>query len=214
MDVHDAETFLAAARVAADLATRPEVAARWADESACAGMTVGGLAHHLFRQATVTVRLLAAPPVADDELVSLLGHYERAAWVTAGPDAEVNVGVREGSNADAAGGPDELHALVGATLAELPAALAAPRDPETVHIPWQGWSLTTHDYVVTRLMEMVVHSDDLAASIGVPTPEFPEDVVTPVLALLSAVAVRRHGQAAVVRALSRPQRAPDQVSAF
>jgi len=38
--------------------------------------------------------------------------------------------------------------------------------------------------------------------------------VTPVLALLSALAVRRHGQAAVVRTLSRPQRAPGQVSAF
>jgi mycothiol maleylpyruvate isomerase-like protein len=214
VDNHDAQTFVAAARIAADLATSPQVAQRWTDESACAGMTVGGLAHHLFRQATVTVQLLAAPPVADAELVSLLGHYERAAWVTAGPDAEVNVGVREGSNADAAGGPEELRALVEATLAELPAALAAPREPETVHIPWQGWSLTTHDYVVTRLMEMVVHSDDLAASIGVPTPEFPEEVVAPVLGLLSGVAVRRHGQAAVVRALSRPQRAPASVSAF
>ena len=214
MDNHDAQTFLAAARIAADLATSPPVSQRWTDESACAGMTVGGLAHHRVRPATVTGQRLAAPPVPDAELVSLLGHYDRAAWVTAGPDAEVNIGVREGSNADAAGGPDELRALVEATLAELPTALVAPRDPETVHIPWQGWSLTTHDYVVTRLMEMVVHSDDLAASIGVPTPEFPEEVVAPVLGLLSGVAVRRHGQAAVVRALSRPQRAPASVSAF
>jgi hypothetical protein len=214
VDSHDAQTFLAAARIAADLATGPQVGQRWTDESACAGMTVGGLAHHLVRQATVTVQLLAAPPAREAEVVTLLGHYERAAWVTAGPEAEVNVGVREGSNADAAGGPDELRALVEATLAELPAALAAPRDPETVHLPWQGWSLTTHDFVVTRLMETVVHSDDLAASIGVPTPEFPQDVIAPVLALLSGVAVRRHGQAAVVRALSRPQRAPGSVSAF
>jgi hypothetical protein len=36
----------------------------------------------------------------------------------------------------------------------------------------------------------------------------------PVLDLLTRVAVRRHGQAALVRALSRPQRAPDSVSAF
>jgi hypothetical protein len=63
-------------------------------------------------------------------------------------------------------------------------------------------------------MEMVVHADDLAASIGVDTPEFPEEAVSPVLGLLAGVAVRRHGQAAVVRALSRPQRAPESVSAF
>jgi hypothetical protein len=63
-------------------------------------------------------------------------------------------------------------------------------------------------------MEIVVHSDDLAASVGLPTPEFPESVAAPVLALLTGVATRRHGQAAVVRALSRPQRAPSSVSAF
>ena len=83
-----------------------------------------------------------------------------------------------------------------------------------VDIPWQGWSLGIDDFVTTRLMEIVVHSDDLAASVGLPTPEFPEPALTPVLGLLTGVAVRRHGQAAVVRALSRPQRAPEHVSAF
>ena len=61
---------------------------------------------------------------------------------------------------------------------------------------------------------MVVHGDDLAASVGVDTPTYPDDVVGPVLALLTGVAVRRHGQTAVVRGLSRPQRAPGTISAF
>jgi hypothetical protein len=74
--------------------------------------------------------------------------------------------------------------------------------------------LSTHDFLVTRLMGMVVHADDLAASVDLPTPAFPDPVVAAVLGLLSAVAVDRHGQAAVVRALSRPQRAPASVSAF
>jgi hypothetical protein len=64
------------------------------------------------------------------------------------------------------------------------------------------------------MMEIVVHSDDLAVSIGADTPEFPDDVVSPVLALLTGVAVGRHGATAVVRALTRPQRAPDSISAF
>ena len=213
VDQHDAETFLTAARIAADLATDERVADRWGDESACAGMTVGGLAHHLLLQATNTVRLLTAAPV-DQEPITIPEHYARAAWVSAGHDGEVNVDIREGSNAEAAGGPEGLRALAEETLAALPAALAAPRDPDTVHLPWQGWSLSTHDYLVTRMMEIVVHADDLAASVGVPTPEFPDDVLTPVLALLSGVAVRRHGQVAVVRALSRPQRSAGPVSAF
>ena len=62
--------------------------------------------------------------------------------------------------------------------------------------------------------EMVVHGDDLASSVGLPTPEYPEAAIEPVLALLTGVAARRHGQTAVVRALSRPQRAPASISAF
>ena len=101
-----------------------------------------------------------------------------------------------------------------AAVDRLSAALETPRSPDQVHIPWQGWSLTTGDFLTTRAMEIVVHSDDLAASVGLDTPSFPDDLVADVLALLTGVAVRRHGQAALVRALSRPQRAPRNVSAF
>jgi hypothetical protein len=206
-------TFVSAAEIAVHLATRPEVAARWEDESACAGMSVGGLAHHLASQVGNTVRLVGAPP-ADQEPIPLLEHYARAAWVTAAPEDEVNVGIREGSDADAASGPDALPPLAAGWLEELPAVLAARGEHDPVLIPWQGWSLTLRDWLVTRQMEIVVHADDLAASVGLPTPEFPDDVLAPVLALLTGVACRRHGQAAVVRALSRPQRAPASVSAF
>jgi Mycothiol maleylpyruvate isomerase N-terminal domain len=205
--------FVTAAGIAADLARRPEVSERWADESACAGMSVGGLACHLASQVTNTVRLVGAPP-SEDPPIPLLEHYVRAAWVGSDLDAEVNVGIREGSDAEAAAGPDALGARLDEALARLPGVLAGA-DPDTpVLIPWQAWSLTVTDWLVTRGMEMVVHSDDLAASIGVPTPEFPEGVITPVLGLLTGVATRRHGQVAVVRALSRPQRAPSSVSAF
>jgi hypothetical protein len=206
-------TFTDACRIASDLALRPEVAAGWTAESACSGMTVGGLAHHLVSQLGNTVRLVGAD-APEAPPIPLLEHYARAAWVGAGPDAEVNVGIREGSDADAASGPDALRLQVADLLDRLPGVLAG-RDPaEPVWIPWQGWALTLHDWLVTRMMEIVVHSDDLAASVGLPTPEFPDEVLTPVLGLLTAVATRRHGQAAVVRALSRPQRAPSSVSAF
>ncbi len=212
-----ARQFPAAAGLAAALVTDPAVAARWAHESACAGMTVGGLAHHLADQTRNAVRLLTAHPV-DAQPIPLLEHYRRAAWVRAGPDEEANTGIRDGSNESASGGPEVLAARVSQDLAELPGALApvlaGERSPDTVHIPWQGWSLSTDDFLVTRLMEIVVHSDDLAASVHLSPPTWPDVVLSPVLALLSGVAVERHGQAAVVRALSRPQRAPASVSAF
>lgn len=206
----DRTSYVETARLAIGLAGSAEVAAAWTDESACAGMSVGGLAHHLIEQVVNTVRLLGAP--GGDGPIGLLDHYARAAWVD--PGSEVNVQIRESADTAAEAGPDAVLAAAHRALQELPAALAAPRSPDTVHIPWQGWSLSTDDFLTTRLMEMVVHSDDLAASVGLPTPEFPADAVAAVLGLLTGVAVRRHGQAAVVRALSRPQRAPRSVSAF
>ncbi len=211
------ELFPEVARVAADLIRHPEVALRWGDESACAGMSVGGLAHHLAAQAGTVVRLLAAPP-RDAEPVSALEHYRRAAWVHSGLDEEVNVGIRTSADEEASGGPHALDQQVTADLPALPAALApvleGTRVPDTVLVPWQGWSLSSADFVLTRTMEVLVHCDDLAASIGVDTPRFPAEAADAVLGLLAAVAAERHGQAAVLRALSRPQRASGSVSAF
>ena len=206
------DAVLGSARVVRDLALSDAVRDRWTDESACAGMTVGGLAHHLTGQYDVMVELLPNPPGRDP--IPVLEHYRRAPWANTGLDSEVNVSIREGSDEKAAGGPDELARHVEAALAALPDALAAVDDDTPVHIPWQGWSLRADELVVTRLMEMVVHADDLAASVDRPTPAVPDQAVRVVLDLLARVSVDRHGQAAVVRALSRPQRAPESVSAF
>jgi hypothetical protein len=176
-------------------------------------MTVGGLAHHLMGQLGNTVRLVGEEPSSEPP-IPLLAHYTQAAWVTASPDDEVNAEIRASSDAAAQPGPDALPPIVDDLLDQLSGVLAARRSDDAVFIPWQGWSLTAHDWLVTRMMEIVVHSDDLAASVGVQTPEFPLEVITPVLGLLTAVACRRHGQVPVVRALSRPQRAPASVSAF
>ena len=206
-------TFIDSARIVAGLLGSAPVSERWTDESACAGMSVGGLAFHLAAQARNAGRIVSSGPV-DQAPIPVEEHYRRASWVSSGPDAEVNVTIRTSADAEAASGFDALVAQVRTDLAGLPAALASAESTDPVLIPWQGWALTAHDLLVTRLMEMLVHSDDLAASIGVPTPQFPDEAVRLVLGLLTSIAVERHGQTALVRALSRPQRAPGSVSAF
>jgi hypothetical protein len=205
--------FLSAVDLSRELAARPEVRAAWDTESACAGMTVGGLTFHLLKQAGNTVRGLQATPDAASP-IALQEHYARAAWVEAGPDDEANVSIREGENDGAQVGPDVVLELAGEWAADLPPLFEAPRDPDTIFIPWQGWSLTTEDFLTTRMMELVVHGDDLAASVGLDTPTYPDHVISSVVGLLTGVAVRRHGQTAVIRGLSRPQRAPASISAF
>ncbi|MGH3345458.1 MAG: maleylpyruvate isomerase N-terminal domain-containing protein [Nocardioides sp.] len=207
------DAVLESARVSVELALSDPVRARWTDESSCEGMTVGGLAHHLTSQVDLLIRLYAEAPAASAP-TSVLDHYRQAPWANAGVDDEVNVRIRTGADEQAAGGPQVHAEQVRSSLDALPAALARVDDDDPVLIPWQGWSLTAADFAVTRLMEMVVHADDLAASVDLDTPAFPTEAVRRVVGLLAGVAVDRHGQAAVVRTLSRPQRAPASVSAF
>jgi hypothetical protein len=213
MEPIDRRAFVEACHIAFALADDHVVVAGWDAESACAGMTVGGLTHHLLGQVRNSVGLLSEPP-SGHEPIALLDHYARADWVSSSADDEANTSIREDGNDAATAGPRAVLDVIPPLLERLPAMLAEPRTPDTVFIPWQGWALTTDDFLATRAMELVVHSDDLAASVGLPTPAFPDPVVAGVVDLLAGVAMRRHGQIAVVRALSRPQRAPGTVSAF
>lgn len=205
--------FLDSARTALDLAARPEVAAAWRTESSCPGMTVGGLTHHLLAQADRVATVLAAEST-DRELVTAKGHYERSTWVGAPRDEEVNTHVRDSSDAEAAVGPEQVLAWGEERLARAADLLRQPRVPDTVAPGWLTWGLLTDEFLLTRLVELTVHSDDLAASVDLETPEFRPEAVAAVVHLLSDVSVRRHGQTAVLRALSRPQRAPGHVSAL
>ncbi|GAA3514672.1 hypothetical protein GCM10022234_06960 [Aeromicrobium panaciterrae] len=213
MEPLDRSAFVAACHAAFSLASSSEVARAWDKESTCVGMTVGGLTHHLLAQAGRVVSALDTPPTTEPPIL-LLDHYARADWVTAGPDDEANRSIRVEADESAADGHATVLAQAARALAHLPEVLAAPRTPDSVYIPWQRWALTTNDFLVTRSMEVVVHSDDLAASVGLAPPEFPDAVVEQVIRLLTGVARRRHGTPAIIRALSRPQRAPVSVSAF
>ncbi|MGE5828939.1 MAG: maleylpyruvate isomerase N-terminal domain-containing protein [Micromonosporaceae bacterium] len=208
-----AQAYLAAARSAAQLLAAPAVAAGWAEPSALAGFTVGGLAGHLASQILFVPRTLDAPP-PDGEPVPLLGHYERVTWIGADLDAEVNARIRAGGDEEAAGGPIELARRTAAAVDTLRAVLAGQPDDRVVAPPAGPWALRLDDFLITRMMEITVHSDDLAGSVGLATPELPAAVLDPVLALLTALAVRRHGAPAVVRALSRAERAPQTIAAF
>jgi hypothetical protein len=213
MEPFDRPAFVSACQTAFDLASDPAVADAWETESTCAGMTVGGLTHHLLAQIRHVAALIQVPPTTAPP-IPLLDHYARADWVSSPMGDEANTSIRDEGNAAASDGPAAVLADYPSLIDLLPELVTIPRSPDTILVPWQGWTLATDDFFITRSMELVVHSDDLAASVGLPTPEFPESITTQVAALLAGVAMRRHGQAAVVRALSRPQRAPKDISAF
>jgi hypothetical protein len=207
------DAYLVAAASAVTLLGRPAVAAAWAAPSALADFSVGGLAAHLGSQiSAVAQRLVEPAPTA--EPIGLPEHYARAAWVGADLDADANVAIRGAGERGAAGGPAAVLARAESDLADVGVSLPAAAADRLVSPPAGPWSLLLDDFLVTRLMEIAVHSDDLACSVGEDPPHLPADVLDPVFALLTGLAVRRHGPTALLRALSRSERAPVTISAF
>jgi hypothetical protein len=205
------DAFLSVAQTAATLLREPALAAHWSDPSALADFSVGGLARHLANQVTRTVPLLAAAP--GGAAVPVLEHYTRNAWVTSGIDGADNLRIRRlGEEAAAGTTPEALADEVDAALVEL--RRIVPTEPAERVVDFRDWALTVDDFLLTRVMELVVHADDLAVSLGVPTPSLPAAATEATIELLARIAAWRHGPLAVVRALARRERAPETIAAL
>jgi len=207
------DAYLAAAGQAAELLRKPEVAAAWDEPSALAEMTVGGLSGHLAYQ-IFSVGATLAEPASDEPPIPLLDHYARAAWIGAPLDSEVNTGIRARGEGIAAEGVRALSDEAASALAEQRVQLAERGAEEAVYLPQTGWALRLGDFLTTRTMELAVHMDDLAVSVGRDPAELPDSAFDPVLVLLARLAARRHGQAALLRALARAERAPAAINAI
>ncbi|PUA79704.1 maleylpyruvate isomerase N-terminal domain-containing protein [Nocardioides currus] len=208
----DRSAVVDAVDLLAPLVESTAVAEAWDRTSALDGLTVGGLVRHLVSQPECAVEFLTTPGPPGADAVQLVDHYDRVDWWRAPVDAAENTSIRDDFNAMAAAGAEESLEVLRSSARELAAAIAAAGP--TTYVPWQDCALPTDDFLVVRLMEIVVHADDLAVSIGTPPPDFSPEVVEPVLALLAALAARRHGSVDLVRALSRRERSHGAVSAF
>jgi hypothetical protein len=208
-----ADGYLSAAGQAVALLREPAVAAAWGKPSALAEMTVGALAGHLGYQIFTVSRALEEPPT-DQEPIPLLEHYARAAWRGAPLDSKANVGIRARGEEIGSEGAGPVADRAGAALAEQQARLLRTPGDHAVFMPQVGWALSLDDFLITRMMELAVHGDDLAVSVGLATPDLPDAAFDPVLVMLTRLAARRHGQAALLRALARAERAPKAINAI
>ncbi|MGH3504395.1 MAG: maleylpyruvate isomerase N-terminal domain-containing protein [Nocardioidaceae bacterium] len=208
----DRSVVTATADQLADLVGSRDVVDAWDRESVLPGMTVGGLTRHLVSQPECAVEFLTTPGPPDVEVLTLVGHYERVDWLRAPVDAPENTSIRDEFNQMGSAGHADSVEVLARSREHLDAAIAAAGP--TTYVPWQDCALPTDDFLVVRLMEVVVHADDLACSVGVAAPAFSGEVLEPVLALLAVLAAWRRGQDAVLRTLSRHERSAGSVSAF
>lgn len=206
------EVYLESAGATVAFLVHPAVAECWAAPSALARLRVGGLAAHLAGQITQVPPVLDAPVV--HQCVALAEHFARSDWTDGNLDSAVNTYIRRTAEEAATAGAPALTAQAGAALAELRERLPAEPPGRVIQLPWGPWALTLDDYLTTRLLELAVHCDDLAASIGAEPPPLPPSALDAVIGVLCELATRRHGPAALIRALSRAERAPASIAAL
>ncbi len=129
------------------------------------------------------------------------------------PATAANRMVGERGEEDAAAGPDALADAYDAARARLAQRLPGLRHDLPVMM-FGRYRLPLDECLVTRLVELVVHADDLSVTLRLPTPDTGDDTGDLVVHSLARIARRRHGTSPVLRALARRERAPSTVAAF
>jgi hypothetical protein len=202
--------FLESAAAARRLLADPAAGRRWDDASVLEQMTIGDLCGHLMRSATNVVRYMSEPQGPDvGPLLDAPGYLLSIDGLSSpeGPDldSELHSDIRHRAAVDAADGSEAVRRRWDEATEELSRRLGEEPATRIVTV-LDGRRMLVDDYLVTRLVEMLVHSDDLAMSLDVPLPDFPPAAWQAVLGCLTEVALRRHGPLAVVRAMTRTER--------
>lgn len=197
------EAVEAAAVVIADAAT----ANRWEEPSSLEGMTVGALSAHLVRAAGATIAYLDRTPAdrrPHDELLTPVTYFRAAL------EAPIHDQIKSVSADEAAIG----HQAMAATcrqLADDMASRLADEPDERLLAALGGRMLTLDDFCRTRLIEVLLHIDDLVASTGADRPNIDPRGPAEVVDICMGIGVDRHGVWGVLTALARTERAPHNV---
>ena len=185
----------------ADLVQSDAVRAQWTEPSCLPEYTVGGLAGHTFNTAAVIERSLdAAEP--EEPAQPAGSYYAPVPFPDAAPDLHAGVMARAEKRSER--GPDALISDLTALSEQLRVRLAD--EPAERKVNPMGWSVLVLDhYLETRVLELVIHTDDLAQSVGVAV-ELPADALAITVSHLLGIARERHGDLAVIRAFARRER--------
>lgn len=193
--------FLDGARIVARAIADPAVAQAWADPSVLDEQLVGGLAGHLARGGVWVV----ADYLEGDSPSGPVDFDSAAEYFTAFTDLaspEDHQGIRARAAAVGELGPDELVLQLNRRLHSLETRLRS-LDADALVAVIAGKVMRVADYLVTRVVEQVVHLDDLARSIHRKPWEYPlagEDLA---IAVGVDIARLRTGRVGLVRALYR-----------
>ena len=194
--------YLHSYRALRPLAETAELARKWESESVLESFSVRGLAGHLIaRTGWAVLDYLDAQAPEDATPVEAARYY--ATVLPRMGDTE-NEMVRVRGEEAAPDGPEALLALFDKALEGLSILATQPEDRKVA--VYGGIIMYLDDYLVTRICEILIHADDLALSLGVQPPDFPQAAWDLALEHLLAVARLSHGDRAVLMGYSRRER--------
>jgi hypothetical protein len=197
--------FLDAASTALHLLERRELAEHWAQGSVLQQFSVAALAGHLLRgMITVEQYLDGAEPGGPG--ISAASYFSTMIG-SADINDPASQAVRTRGDEAAAGGPAALASEARAALERLSSRLGGVGSGRRLRVA-AGLVMTLDEYLRTRVVELVVHADDLAVSVGVELQPPQPATCKIAIDVLVDVACLRHGDLAVLRALARRERDP------
>lgn len=197
--------FLSAARFAGESIRDSAVGAAWEKPSALQRMTVGDVAGHLFLVVRrVGKRLDDSSDVDETSVPQIKMTYPRVDRPE-DLDLDVHEQVRHDARHVAQWGWPELGQAYADRLAKLEGRLAAAI-PNS--IAFGDRRMDSGEYLASRIVEVLVHVDDLAVSTGAAFSSPPEDAIEAALTHLLGTARRVHGDLVLLRAFTRRERVP------
>jgi hypothetical protein len=196
--------------------SRAEVVESWSRPSVVARYTVGGVAAHAVHGVLWLEQVLK-----DAEPVGLrrvkVPQYLGLNRVDGGNDDPFGASLRSAAEAFAETGARIVAAAVTVSRDELVTLLgAAPATRAIPVIRVPGAYAPLSEYLPTRILEAIVHGDDVASSVpGLQVPDPPHDAVAVCLNVCVELAQARVGDLESLRAFTRIERAmPDALRVF
>jgi len=209
----EVDAYVAAVDWLHDILGRAELVAEWSEPSVVSRYTVGGMAAHAVQgvvwleQRLTDVEPVGLRPVAVGEFFGL-NRVDEVVDAEISEDA-LSASLRAAAEGFASTGPATVRAALTTSRDQVVGLLdhaAAARAVAVIRV--SGAQVSLREYLRTRVLELVVHGDDLVCSVpGLVAPDPPPGSLEVCLAMCLELAQSRVGGLAALRAFTRSERA-------
>jgi hypothetical protein len=217
LTAYDAGAFIRTGMDFVELARQPEVAAKWNEPSALERMSVGAVAAHGLGLLEHILNDCERPEPATPRFLGTV-EYSRPARLDRREDlaSEGHAMLINGAERQAEAGPKHVADAAAGWVEQLKWVLPAMSPDKHVYLPRlppMAGSLAM--LLANRTVELIVHMDDLAVSVGLPTPPITPEAAAMAFSVLVPVARKMNTDLEVIRVMARAERAkPDAARAI